>query len=859
MNPALEKLTKYLRLEAERGYDNRAVLGGLNRILEPWEDEARQTSLSDSLIQVVVTRLRDYPHLSPRSREEVVGGLWARLRAEYPELPPPAGGEALLDRETAGPGAGQEPPERREPLPESEAGAVQPLAETSEPAATPPSSPAPAESRESGSAAPTPPLDEAGGKPRRRSSSTPLDLASPLTAVSGIGPKSAGTLEKLGLKTLGDLLWYVPRRYDDYSRLKTINRLWYGEEITVMGTVEDVRLRPIRGGRKLVEAIVGDGTGSLRVTWFNQPWIAERLRPERAVVLSGKVDQYLGRLTMNNPEWEPVERQQLHTNRIVPVYPLTAGVTEKWLRRVINSVVTRLAALVVDPIPVGIRTSAQLVPLNTALTQIHFPDSWEDLKRAQDRLAFDEMFLLQLAVLKQKLEWQQLEAEPLVVDDSWIEQFKRALPFELTAAQGLALEDVRSDLARSQPMNRLLEGDVGSGKTIVAAAAIGIAAANRAQSAILAPTSILADQHFSTLTEVLPRAANVPASAIRLLIGATPESEKAQIRTGLRQGSIQVVVGTHALLEDPIEFEHLGLAVIDEQHRFGVEQRSTLRAKGDNPNLMVMTATPIPRSLALTVYGDLDLTVVDEMPPDRQPVETRVLHAIERLRAYNFIRGQIERGHQAFVIYPLVEESDKIDAKAAVEEHQKLQEEMFPGYHLGLLHGRMRPDDKDSVMAAFRRGEYHVLVSTSVVEVGVDVPNATVMLIEGANRFGLSQLHQFRGRVGRSKYKSYCLLIPDREDEFENQRLKAMESTHDGFRLAELDLEQRGPGDFLGTRQSGFAELKMAKLTDVRLIDKARREAMRLFEADPNLAAPEVLPLADAVSRFMTAGKGEIS
>ena len=859
MNPALDKLTKYLRLEADRGYDNRAILGGLNRILEPWEAEARQTSLPDALIQVVVARLRDYPQLTPRSREEVIGGLWARLRGEFPEISPPSGGDTPSGREAAPPGGDQVPSEPAEFESASGTAPVQPavgVAETTDEAS---SSPGHLKSEVTDSPPARVLPDEVGSEPRRRSSSEPLDLTSPLTVVSGIGPKSAKTLEKLGLRTLGDLLWYVPRRYDDYSRLKTINRLWYGEEITVMGTVEDVRLRPIRGGRKLVEAVVGDGTGSLRVTWFNQPWIAERLRPDRTVVLSGKVDQYLGRLTMNNPEWEPVERQQLHTNRIVPVYALTAGVTEKWLRRVINSVVTRLATRVIDPIPEGIRSSAQLVPLSTALAQIHFPDSWEDLQRAQNRLAFDEMFLLQLAVLKQKLEWQQLDAEPLRVADDWIERFKRALPFELTAAQDRALQDARTDLAKSRPMNRLLQGDVGSGKTIIAAGAIGIAAANSVQSAMLAPTSILADQHFKTLSELLPRAADLPATSIRLLIGATPESEKEQIRTGLRDGSIRVVVGTHALLEDPIEFARLGLAVIDEQHRFGVEQRSTLRAKGDNPNLMVMTATPIPRSLALTVYGDLDLTIIDEMPPERLPVETRVLYPIERLRAYNFIRGQLEQAHQAFVIYPLVEESDKVDAKAAVEEHQKLQDEMFPGYRLGLLHGRMRPDDKDSVMAAFRRGEYHVLVSTSVVEVGVDIPNATVMLIEGANRFGLSQLHQFRGRVGRSAFKSYCLLIPDTEDEAENQRLKAMESTNDGFRLAELDLEQRGPGDFLGTRQSGFAELKMAQLTDARLIDKARREAMRLFEADPDLAAAENSVLAEAVSRFISAGKGEIS
>ncbi|OGO70064.1 MAG: ATP-dependent DNA helicase RecG [Chloroflexi bacterium RBG_19FT_COMBO_62_14] len=912
MNPALDKLTKYLRLEADRGYDNRAVVGGLDRILEPWEAEARASSLPEGLIQVVVSRLRDYAQLSPRSRQEALEGLWARLRGEFPDAWPPSSLGARPPQSAPGGGppassvASHPAPDAGRPVPPSPAsdtnGEERQIAPVLPATAEEPETASALRSRQpdrtgltdleeepidnnlvslpaedfeeegTGDEARPPGFEEGGeegpglgpsaqgeGRARRRPPNEPIDLASPLTAVSGIGPKSAKTLEKLGLKTLGDLLWYVPRRYDDYSRLKTINRLWYGEEITVMGTVEDVRLRPIRGGRKLVEAVVGDGTGSLRVTWFNQPWIADRLRPDKTVVLSGKVDQYLGRLTMNNPEWEPVERQQLHTNRIVPVYPLTAGVTEKWLRRVINSVVTRLAPRVVDPVPESVRGSANLIGLGKALYQIHFPDDWEALQQAQQRLAFDEMFLLQLSVLKQKLEWQQLVSEPLRVGPEWIERFRTSLPFKLTPAQDRALDDALTDLAKTQPMNRLLQGDVGSGKTIIAAAAIGVAAANGAQSAMMAPTSILAEQHYQTFSELLPRAADIQASSIRLLIGATSEPEKEEIRSGLRAGSIRVVVGTHALLENPIEFRRLRLAVIDEQQRFGVEQRAALRAKGDNPNLMVMSATPIPRSLALTVYGDLDLSVIDEMPPNRQPVETRVLYQNERLRAYQFIRGQLEQGRQAFVIYPLVEGSDDTEPWAVVEGQPRLQEEFSPDYRVGLLHGRMRPEEKSAVMAAFRRGEYHVLASTSVAEVGVDVPNATVMLIEGANRFGLSQLHQFRGRVRRSEHKPYCLLIPDSDTEADNERLKAMESTDDGFRLAELDLEQRGPGDFLGRRQSGFAELKMAKLTDVRLIDKARREAMRLFEADPRLEASEHTQLAGAVARFTSAGKGEIS
>jgi len=845
MNPALDKLFKYLRLEADRGFDNRAVVGGLERMLEPWEAEARAASLPPALIEAVVTRLRDYPRLSPASREEALRGLGNRIRAEYPEF---------VGRPAA-PASGAAPTPAPEPPPEP---------------ATVARTPSPVSPAEAAEFDDDEDLDEDGGaeeadgapapaSPAARPTGPPPGLDAPLTAIQGIGPKSAQTLEKLGLRTLEDLLWHLPRRYDDYSQLKTVNRLWYGEEVTIIGAVDELHLRPTRGGQKLVEAVISDGTGALRVTWFNQPWIADRLRPGRAIVLSGRIDQYLGRLTMNNPEWEPLERQQLHTNRIVPVYPLTAGVTSKWLRRVISSVVARLAPRLPDPMPEAILRSAELMPLGTALQQTHFPDSQERLSQAQHRLAFDEMFLLQLGVLRQKRDWSGIASPRMPIDDAWIERFRSRLPYQLTAAQTAALADLRADLASDRPMNRLLQGDVGSGKTVLAALAAGIVATNGFQAAIMAPTSILAEQHLATLRDLLPRGLDIGESELRLLLGSTPESEKKEIREGLSSGAVRVVVGTHALLEDPVDFARLGLAVIDEQHRFGVEQRAALRAKGAAPNLLVMTATPIPRSLALTVYGDLDLTLLEEMPPGRKPIETRVLTPRERSRAYQFVLSQIESGRQAFIIYPLVEESEKIEAKAAVEEHRRLQEEVFPKQRLGLLHGRMRPDEKEQTMLAFRRVETEILVSTSVVEVGVDVPNATVMLIEGANRFGLAQLHQFRGRVGRGEHPSYCLLMAESDDAADNERLRAMETTNDGFRLAEMDLEQRGPGDFLGTRQSGFAELRMARLTDVRLIEKARREALQLFEVDADLTQPEHALLARALERFWPKSKGEIS
>jgi ATP-dependent DNA helicase RecG len=838
MNPAIEKLTKYLRLEEQRGYDNRAIVGGLERMLEPWEADARECGLPEALIQVVTTYLRDYSKLSPHSRQETLLGIWNRMRKEFPEL------EEMPSAVPAEPAASAPPSQAEAP-----AGQAQDQAEGA-PKSQPPSPAAHPPVKES--VAPSRPRPAVGG---------PAAMDAPLTAIPGVGPKSAATLRKLGLATLGDLLWHLPRRYDDYSQLKTINRLWYGEEVTVIGSVESVEVRPVRKGKmKLVEVVIGDGTGTLRVTWFNQTWIANRLKPGRAIVLSGKVDQYLGKLTMNNPEWEPLESDQLHTNRIVPVYPLTAGITSKWLRRVMNSVVTRLAPRIEDPLPPSIQSSAALLPLGKALLEAHFPSDWDSLHQAQHRLAFDEMFLLQLGVLRQKAEWEQLQCEPLRVEEGWLQQFLSDLPFELTSAQQSVLLDVRSDMAAPHPMNRLLQGDVGSGKTVIAALACGVAAHNSRQAALMAPTSILADQHMQSLCMLLPRCAGIPEEEIRLLLGATPDTEKREILAGLEDGSVKVVVGTHALLENPVTFAHLALTVIDEQHRFGVQQRAVLRSKGENPNLLVMTATPIPRSLALTIYGDLDLSVIDELPPGRQPIETRVLQPVERVRAYSFIQSQLQAGHQAFIVYPLIEESEKTrEAKAAVAEYERLQKEAFSSYRVGLLHGRMAQDEKDAVMSSFRQGEIDVLVSTSVVEVGVDVPNATVMLVEGANHFGLAQLHQLRGRVGRGSEKSYCLLVSDSEEQAARERLLAMESTNDGFALAELDLKQRGPGDFLGTRQSGFAELHAARLSDIRLIEKARREAQRLFAADPDLAQPQHSLLAEAVSRFWSEGKGEIS
>ncbi|HNZ13317.1 MAG TPA: ATP-dependent DNA helicase RecG [Anaerolineaceae bacterium] len=816
MLSAIEKLLKFMRLEVDRGYDNRAVVGGLNKVLPWWEPEARASGMDAGLLERVVEQLNAYPGYSLEDRAACLNDLLNELEAALP-------------------------------------------AETERRTATPPH-PRPVDSD-----AQSAPSERSRRPAVEREPSAPIGLDAPVTVLPGVGPKYAQTMKQLGLNTLADLLYYFPRRYDDYSQLKTINRLEYGEELTIIATVQSVATRPLRGGQSsMIEAVVSDGTGSIRITWFNQPWIANRLNRNDQIAISGKVDMYLGRLVMNSPDWEPIEQNSLNTNRIVPVYPLTAHVTQKWLRRLMYDTVTYWAARITDYLPEDIRRAVDLPPLGPALVQAHFPDSMERLRAARARLAFDEILLLQLGVLQQKSNWQSVAARVFETPDAWLDAQVQRLPYPLTGAQQRALAHVRADLSSGRPMNRLLQGDVGSGKTVIAALGAAMVTRAGAQAAIMAPTSILAEQHYRNLTRMLTEPGDNDNAAlkpeeIRLLVGDTPEAEKAEIRTGLEEGNIKLIIGTHALIEAPISFNQLEFVVIDEQHRFGVAQRAALRVKGQTPHLLVMTATPIPRSLALTLYGDLDLTVMDEMPAGRQPVETHVLHPLERERAYQLIRTQVQQGRQAFIIYPLIEKGDKEESKAAVDEHERLQSVIFPRLKLGLLHGRMRPDEKEQVMARFRDGEFQILVSTTVVEVGVDVPNATVMLIEGANRFGLAQLHQLRGRVGRGGDQAYCLLIPENENAIENERLAVMAETNDGFVLAERDLDQRGPGDFLGTRQAGFAQLRMASLTDVRLIEKAREQAMKINDRDPDLSAPENAALRRTLQRFWNPGKGDIS
>ncbi|MCU0487679.1 MAG: ATP-dependent DNA helicase RecG [Anaerolineales bacterium] len=894
MKPSLDKLYKFFKLEIDRNYDNHAVMGGMERMLSLWEHEARADGIPEDLVQFVLGRIQDYSRLSVVSRAETLEGVWKRIQRSLglsEALPRPGKVEPKENepiRQTASPTPDAEvespgPTTRQEAEMDEVASQSELAALATEPQAEQVEEilPPPAAASKPVTSIPTVVKDI-----------DPAGVNAPVTVLKGIGPHNAQNLARLNLFTLRDLLFYLPRRYDDYSRMKPINRLVYGEDVTVIGTVQSIHMRPHRGVKdQAVEAVVTDGSGILRITWFNQPYIARRLHSGAQIVLSGKIDQYLGRLVMINPEMETLEQQQLNTNRIVPVYSLASKITQHWLRRTMNQVVMYWAPRLKDPLPEDIRRSANLMDLSTALMQLHFPDSWEALKSARQRLAFEEILLLQLGVLRQKRAWMQRSAQRFNTDPEWLQMQINRLPYHLTNAQHKAIQDIQKDLASGQPANRLLQGDVGSGKTVVAALAIAIVVQAGAQAAVMAPTSILAEQHYRSLLRLmaetttpgepeslpaqendeepegeLPESVEQPSilpplrpEEIRLLVGATPEVEKRQIREQLASGEIKLVIGTHALLEEPVQFSNLQFIVVDEQHRFGVEQRAILRSKGDNPHLLVMTATPIPRSLALTVYGDLDLTVMDELPAGRQAIGTYVLLPRERERAYSLIRSQVEQGRQAFIIYPLVEESDKSDAKAAVDEHARLQAEYFPQFSLGLLHGQMRPEDKDLVMDGFRNRKFDILVSTTVVEVGVDVPNATVMVIEGANRFGLAQLHQLRGRVGRGAEKSFCLLIPDSADAVENERLQVMTQTNDGFVLAEKDLEQRGPGQFLGTRQAGFNELKVANLTDVHLIETARRHAIVVFERDPELDHPENQLLKAALHRAWGEPQGDIS
>ncbi|MFS8570517.1 MAG: ATP-dependent DNA helicase RecG [Thermaerobacter sp.] len=673
-------------------------------------------------------------------------------------------------------------------------------------------------------------------------------LEAPLGRLRGIGPGRARALERLGLRTVGDMLEFLPRRYERAGQVRPIAALERQSRDLqrVRGRVAAVGGHRPRPNLHITQAAVQDGTGTLWAIFFNQPYLVERLRPGTDLVLTGRVEIRYGRLEMHNPQYELDPADDDGRGGLLPVYPATAGLSQKVLRASVRQALDVGRDAVEEFLPPALVDRLQLPRRDEAIAGIHFPEDEETLARARRRLAFEELFLLQAALALVRRRYVE-DAEGIAhrPDPEALKRFYDALPFTLTRAQRRVVADVLSDMAAPRPMHRLVQGDVGSGKTVVAAAAIFNAVCSGCQAAMMAPTEILAEQHAASLQDLLGRL----GVRVELLTGRLPARRREALLEGLASGEVHVLVGTHAVLDRQVTFRRLSLAVTDEQHRFGVRQRALLAAKGFSPDVLVMTATPIPRTLALTLYGDLDVSVINEMPPGRRPVRTRWLRPSQRGQAYRFLAEQVARGRQAYVVCPLVEGSEDGGAKAAVDLHRRLVRKL-PHLKAGLLHGRMSGAEKQEVMRAFRDGEISVLVATTVVEVGVDVPNATVMLVEDADRFGLAQLHQLRGRVGRGSAESYCLLIAEPTTPEAEQRLRVMEQVHDGLEIAEQDLRLRGPGEIFGTRQHGLPDLRVADpFRDLELLELARREARRLLEADPRLRRPEHAALRRRLAR----------
>ncbi len=874
----VERARKVLQHEQRLQYQDKAILsGGLELFASRWADETSSLCLQAGLdiapVQHFMEYLEGYHKQDPMQRAASVRAAFAILNeldghgpnATVTKLEPPvASSTPQTSRRPAQTDKKPVPPKQpQKSVAQASSPAAQPQKDV--PARTP-----------STQTPPPPPQNTVRLEAGMSQGHVALTmLTADISALQGVGPSIAGKLHHLGIRTVRDLLFYFPREHRDYSQLVKIADIPFNELTTTKGIIWDVETKRINGGRTRTIATISDETAKLYVSWFNQSYLQKQLQAAKGdyIVVTGTKQRFGNKIEFSARSHElPEQSDLLNTGRLVPIYPLTEGLHAKTLRRLTKQAVDRYAGYVTDHLPASIRSAGKLLPLPQAVEQIHYPENHEKLDAARRRLAFDELFLIQLGMQERRSRWQHEgpTGQSFFIDASKVfihppadllptsskqaaqeisttagstlwsavatdQPFEATLPFSFTDAQRRVLCEIFADLARDKPMCRLLQGDVGAGKTAVAAAALFITALNGYQGAIMAPTELLAEQHARSISAMLE------PFGIRtvLLTGSLRSRERALGRAALENGEAAVAIGTHALIQDDVNFRNLGLVIVDEQHRFGVEQRDALRQKGYHPHMLVMTATPIPRTLALTLYGDLDVSVIDQLPPGRQTIITRWRSGARRREANDLIRQQVTEQRQAFIICPLIEESETLAVKAATTEYERLQRTVFPDLRLGLLHGAMKPAEKDQVMRRFRDHELDILVATSVIEVGIDVPNATVMVIEDADRFGLSQLHQFRGRVGRGKHQSYCYVLSAEAGMQAQERLGVFQEISDGFRLAEEDLRLRGPGDFIGVRQSGMPELRIADLNDTPLINLSRTIAAKLWEADPYLRKPE--------------------
>ncbi|MEN2984245.1 MAG: ATP-dependent DNA helicase RecG [Dictyoglomaceae bacterium] len=660
-----------------------------------------------------------------------------------------------------------------------------------------------------------------------------------IQSIKGIGSKRAKLLNRLGINTLKDLIYYFPRDYDDRSKLKKIAQLTCGEKVTLkVKILEYEESKTLYKRIPILRAKVTDGTSYMYAIWYNQKFIKQNLPIGTEVLISGEVKKVLRNFEIENPEYEILDEDKeetLHVGRIVPIYSLTQGLSQKVMRQIIYDVVNQYSIFIEDTLPEKIKQKYNLMDKPISILEKHFPTTFLSMGSATKRLVFEELLFMQLTLAQKKREIESLSAPVFHTESSLLNTFLEKLPFKLTSAQEKVWNEIKLDLSSGRPMHRLLQGDVGSGKTIIAAMAVLLAVENGYQSAFMVPTEILAEQHYSRLRPLFE-----PLGVrIGLLIGSLSKKEKLSILADLKTGNLSVVIGTHALIQEGVKFKNLGLVIIDEQHKFGVVQRSNLWKKGENPHLLVMTATPIPRTLAITIYGELDVSIIDALPPGRKPVSTYLYPTSRRREVYSLVEKEILSGKQAYVVCPIIEESEKLEAESATKLYEKLKK-VFPNFNIGLIHGLVPKEDRAKIMEDFRNGKIQILVATTVIEVGIDVPNASVMVIEDAHRFGLAQLHQLRGRIGRGEVASVCFLIADLKGEEAKKRLEVFVSTNDGFIIANKDLEIRGPGEFFGTRQHGLPDLHLTDLTrDLRILEIARKEAFEILKDDANLEKEE--------------------